>query len=161
ANEWATFARTARYSGNEQALYAAFNENELAGIGGLTIDPQDPTALRLRRFYVRPAHRRGGTGRQLAEALTAGLKRRLVVNAGNDEAARFWEALGFIPDRRDGHTHRKVATSDWTPHYLEAPGSLEKWRPLIDAEIEATHRIIAPLVPPPRLDILVQRSSFV
>jgi hypothetical protein len=29
----------------------------------------------------------------------------LTVNAGTQQAAHFWEALGFMPDQRDGHTH--------------------------------------------------------
>ena len=29
----------------------------------------------------------------------------IVVNAPTELAASFWEALGFVPDRRDGHTH--------------------------------------------------------
>ena len=35
----------------------------LAGVGGLTIEPVVPGALRLRRFYVRPSFRRAGVGR--------------------------------------------------------------------------------------------------
>jgi hypothetical protein len=29
----------------------------------------------------------------------------VTVNAGIAEAPAFWEALGFMLDRRDGHTH--------------------------------------------------------
>ena len=52
-------------------------------------------------------HRRTGVARRLAEALMAdaGHARCLVVNAGTEQAARFWEALAFTPDDRDGHTH--------------------------------------------------------
>jgi GNAT superfamily N-acetyltransferase len=62
----------------------------------------------MRRFYVRPAFRRHGVGRCLAEAVLAkavDTEHAIVVNAPTELAARFWEALGFVPDRRDGHTH--------------------------------------------------------
>ena len=78
----------------------------LAGIGGLTIEPVVPGALRMRRFYVRPAFRRIGVGRQSVTALLAGLDgdRTITVNAPPASIA-FWEALGFNPDPRDEHTH--------------------------------------------------------
>jgi len=80
---------------------------ELAGIGGLTIDPVVTNAMRMRRFYVSPRFRRGGIGATLARtlrdrALASG--RAIVLNASR-ESVPFWEALGFVPDPRDGHTH--------------------------------------------------------
>jgi len=57
-----------------EALLAACVAGELAGLGGLTRDPAEPGALRMRRLYVRAPFR------------------------------RFWEALGFAPDPRNGHT---------------------------------------------------------
>ena len=79
----------------------------LAGFGGLTRDPAWPDALRMRRFYVRPAFRRCGLARMLAAALLAGAGGRVVtVNAGTPDAPAFWEAVGFVQDERDGHTHR-------------------------------------------------------
>jgi GNAT superfamily N-acetyltransferase len=105
ATDWTS--GTTRFDAPGEALLAAWVADGLAGIGGITIDPNDRGALRMRRFYVRPAHRRAGVGRRLAEALIAraGGAQRLVVNAGTEQAARFWEALGFKPDHRDGHTH--------------------------------------------------------
>ncbi len=47
--------------------------------------------------------------------------------------------------------------TDWQLHWLEADGDLSPWRELVTAEIEATRKIVAKLLPPPRLDILVQR----
>jgi hypothetical protein len=47
----------------------------------------------------------------------------------------------------------------WTLHWLEAEGDLGPWRDTIAAEITATEAIVARLVPPPRLDILVQRVA--
>jgi GNAT superfamily N-acetyltransferase len=57
-------------------------------------------------FYVRPAFRRIGVGRQLVTALLAGVdgERSITVNAAPPSIA-FWESLGFNPDLRDGHTH--------------------------------------------------------
>jgi GNAT superfamily N-acetyltransferase len=80
---------------------------ELAGIGGLTIDPVVTNAMRMRRFYVNPRFRRGGIGATLARTLrdrALATGRAIVLNASR-ESVPFWEALGFVPDPRDGHTH--------------------------------------------------------
>jgi len=95
-----------RFDRPGEALLAARLNGGLAGIGGLTIEPVVPGALRMRRFYVRPAFRRIGVGRQSVTALLAGLDgdRTITVNAPPASIA-FWEALGFNPDPRDEHTH--------------------------------------------------------
>jgi len=106
AADWATGAN--RFEASGEALLAAFVAEELAGVGGMTVDPTCLQALRLRRFYVRPMFRRLGVGRSLALALmhqARPLTNRLVLNAETELATRFWEALGFVPDRRDGHSH--------------------------------------------------------
>jgi GNAT superfamily N-acetyltransferase len=62
----------------------------------------------MRRLYVRPLFRRQGIGSKLALILVERAFRtgRLVtVNAGNVDAAAFWETLGFAPSLRDGYTH--------------------------------------------------------
>lgn len=84
------------------ALLAAYVGGELVGIGGLTAEPEpsDEPALRMRRFYVRPAARRGGIGRTLASALIQEALDQaplITVHAGDAAAARFWEAQGFTP----------------------------------------------------------------
>lgn len=110
AMDWV--AGTTRFDRDGEALVAArLGSGVLAGIGGLTVDPVVPGALRMRRFYVRPSFRRGGVGRELATALLmcAGESRPITVNAAAGSAA-FWLALGFVPEMRDGHTH--VLTSD-------------------------------------------------
>jgi GNAT superfamily N-acetyltransferase len=103
--DWASGAQ--RFDAAGEALLAALVAGELAGIGGITADPTMQGALRMRRFYVRALFRRHGVGRRLAETLIARVRPgvHLVVNAGTQQAARFWEALGFMPDQRDGHTH--------------------------------------------------------
>jgi len=106
AADW--ISGTNRFEDVGEALLAAFVTDELTGVGGITRDPACPEALRLRRFYVRPAFRRHGVGRCLAFALihkARPLTKRLVLNAETDLAVRFWLTLGFVEDRRNGHTH--------------------------------------------------------
>ncbi|MBV9860745.1 MAG: GNAT family N-acetyltransferase [Alphaproteobacteria bacterium] len=98
---------TTRFDQPGEALLAARVEGGLAGIGGLTADPGNPTLLRMRRFYVRRRFRQIGIGRELAGALLERATRdgrAVAVNAAAGSGA-FWEALGFKPDRRNGHTH--------------------------------------------------------
>ena len=105
AEDWAS--KAIRFDHDGEALLAAYVDNELAAIGGLTIDPAIPAALRMRRFYVRERYRRSGVGRRLATALlkhASQAGRPVTVNAGQGSAS-FWEALGFVSDKRDGHTH--------------------------------------------------------
>jgi GNAT superfamily N-acetyltransferase len=108
ADDWQS--RTVRFDREGEALLVAFCEEVIeviAGIGGLTIEPVVPNALRMRRFYVRAPFRRRGIGRRLVAALLERVRhtgRSITVNAAPD-SARFWETLGFKPDRRDGHTH--------------------------------------------------------
>ena len=105
AADWAS--RTTRFDREGEVLLAARSNGVLAGIGGLTIDPVVPGALRMRRFYVRPRFRRCGVGRQRATALLEqrGQTGRLVTVNAAAASMQFWEALGFEPDMREGHTH--------------------------------------------------------
>jgi GNAT superfamily N-acetyltransferase len=87
-----------------------FRQPKIVGIGGLTrnFDPSNDS-LRMRRFFVAPEHRRKGYGRIIAsaliqEAVAAG--HRVVLHAGDDRAARFWESVGFAPEVSEHHTHR-------------------------------------------------------
>jgi GNAT superfamily N-acetyltransferase len=82
------------------ALLAAHADGDLVGIGGITDEPEDAgePAWRMRRLYVAPAARRRGVARSLANALTQealGAVRLATVHAGDADAARFWEAMGF------------------------------------------------------------------
>ncbi len=104
ASDWET--RTTRFDRPGEVLLAARVNDVLAGIGGLTIDPVVPGALRMRRFYVRSAFRRNGVGRQLVMALLAGANGGQSITANAAPASfAFWESVGFKPDPRDGHTH--------------------------------------------------------
>ena len=105
ATDWLSL--TARFDRDGEALLAAWVNGVLAGIGGLTIDPVVPDALRMRRFYVRLAYRRSGIGHKMATALLQPARSAgglVTVNAAPASAA-FWESLGFVADARDGHTH--------------------------------------------------------
>jgi GNAT superfamily N-acetyltransferase len=106
AEEWA--AGVNRFDRPGEVLLWAELDGACVGVGGITVDPAVSGALRMRRFYVRPAHRRTGIGKLLAEALIAPAIARgsaVTVNAGTAEAARFWEAVGFRRSDTAGITH--------------------------------------------------------
>lgn len=91
-----------RFDRDGEALLAALVGGELAGIGGLTLEPtesSEPT-LRMRRLYVGTAHRRAGVARTIVMALVQegfGYAGLLTVHAGNPGADAFWIAQGFTP----------------------------------------------------------------
>lgn len=100
-----------RFERPGEALLAAYVGGGLVGIGGLTWDPVEDGAMRLRRFFVAARRRREGIGKALATALLRAADPLPVnVNAASGSEA-FWEALGFVRDARDGHTHRFAPTS--------------------------------------------------
>ena len=103
-----------RFDREGEVLLAARFDADLAGIGGLTIDPALPGALRMRRFYVGKSFRRNGIGRALAEKLLAHARAsgaRVTVNAAAGSGL-FWVSLGFVSDLRNGHTHVVVESRD-------------------------------------------------
>jgi GNAT superfamily N-acetyltransferase len=105
SKEWE--ADAARFDRDGEALLAAHVSEMLAAVGGITLDPVLPGTLRVRRFYVRRSFRGYGIGRSLVEALLEYPRRSgriVVVNAARGSSS-FWEAVGFAPDARDGHTH--------------------------------------------------------
>ena len=96
--QWQSGAQ--RFDQHNAALFAAFRDGELAGIGGITReDGIDEPAMRVRRFYVLPQFRRSGIATALAKACMAhGLRicPILTCNAqASDAAGVFWEAMGF------------------------------------------------------------------
>src|SRR5262249_57367513 len=60
AAEWDSGAT--RFNHPDEALFAAYVDGALAGIGGLTLEPALAGALRMRRFYLRPPPPAGGPG---------------------------------------------------------------------------------------------------
>jgi GNAT superfamily N-acetyltransferase len=104
--EWS--AGETRFEHDGERLLGAYIGEVLAGIGGVTVEHEVAGALRMRRFYVHPAMRRHRVGRMLALALLDHARSFcsiVTVHAGNDDAAKFWESLGFQPYGRVGHTH--------------------------------------------------------
>lgn len=82
------------------ALLAAVNDGTLAGIGGMTLEPEraKEPAIRMRMLYVAPTARRAGIARNLASALLNEAWDQVdlvAVHAGTNQARHFWEAQGF------------------------------------------------------------------
>lgn len=105
AQEWT--AKVMRFNGPGEALLMAHSKDVLAGLGGLTIDPVVPKALRMRRFYVRPRFRRSGIARFIALILIekAFEQTDLVCLNAAPNSFRFWESLDFVPDQGEGRAH--------------------------------------------------------
>jgi GNAT superfamily N-acetyltransferase len=101
-----------------EALFAAFDDGELLGLGGMTREPSETSepAFRMRRLYVSPRARRMGVARTLANALLQEALDQVAlvtVHAGNDGAAAFWEAMGF----------ETVAGQAWSHQFSPIPYS--------------------------------------
>jgi len=85
-------------------LMLAYVDGELAGCGALRrfADADDANACEMKRLYVRPAYRRFGLGRLLAQALLdearrAGYSAMLLDTLDDMEAAReLYASLGFV-----------------------------------------------------------------
>jgi GNAT superfamily N-acetyltransferase len=90
-----------RYDRSGEQLLVAVTDDGVVGVGGLTICPTVPGALRVRRFYVHPAWRRRGVATAITSALLASWPRDVSVITCNAQASaaapRFWEAMGFEP----------------------------------------------------------------
>jgi GNAT superfamily N-acetyltransferase len=140
ADEWGSGA--ARFNREGEKLVAAVLDGELAGIGGLTLDPEQPGALRMRRFYVSKAFRRIGIGRALAENLLAhayAVQRPVTVNAAAAASSSgvlwvssrmpatgtpmsFPHDLGSASDRRNGALmNRRIALLKFHTHWASEP----------------------------------------
>jgi GNAT superfamily N-acetyltransferase len=110
--EWE--AGEARFAGPGEVLLGAYQGPTLVAIGGVTVDPYggDPAVGRLRHLYVAPEARRQGTGASLVRALEDAARphfRALVLRTDTQEAARFYEALGYTRLPPGGTaTHRRV-----------------------------------------------------
>ena len=106
-----------RYDRSGEQLLVAVTDDGVVGVGGLTICPTVPGALRVRRFYVHPAWRRRGVAAAITSALLASWPREVSVITCNAQASaaapRFWEAMGFEPvdDANITHVLRRPAPS--------------------------------------------------
>jgi len=101
-----------RFRRRGEVMLAAWQDEVLAGVGGLNVDPyvQERREGRVRHVYVSAAHRRQGVGRLIVEAIVARARLNFpVLNLrAPEEAFAFYEALGF--KRVEGEefmTHRK------------------------------------------------------
>ena len=106
-DEWASGAN--RFEGPGEVLLVARLSGAIVGIGGMTRDKNVPDALRMRRYYILPKHRRQGIGRMLNERLlvaAAGNARSVTLRAGSAHAGAFWERLGFERVVAETHTHQ-------------------------------------------------------
>jgi putative acetyltransferase len=111
------------YAAPQGALLLALVDDEVAGCGALRPlpDVDYPNACEMKRLYVRPAFRRFGIGRLLAQALLdrgvqAGYSNLLLDTLDDMEAARgLYSSLGFeeIPP----YYFNPIAGA----HYLRAP----------------------------------------
>ncbi len=92
-----------RYGAPGGVMMLAWVDGQLAGCGGLLPlpDADYPNACEMRRLYVRPAYRRFGLGRLLAQALIdhglrVGYSCLLLDTLDDMEAARgLYDSLGF------------------------------------------------------------------
>jgi ribosomal protein S18 acetylase RimI-like enzyme len=92
------------YAAPGGTLLLAYVDGALAGCGAFRPLPEAdyPNACEMKRLFVRPAFRRFGLGRQLAQALMehaaqAGYSTMLLDTLDDMEAARgLYEALGFV-----------------------------------------------------------------
>jgi GNAT superfamily N-acetyltransferase len=91
-------------------MLSAYVDSELAGIGAITDEPAPSLqpAWRMRRLYVHRSFRRHRVAGTIVAALLKAAARKVslvTVHAGSDEAARFWEAVGFdrVADRIWSH----------------------------------------------------------
>lgn len=69
-SEWQS--GTNRFNAPGECLMAAYSNQQVIGIGGLSVDPYtQPDTARLRRVYVTPAARNQHVGQALVKALVA------------------------------------------------------------------------------------------
>lgn len=119
-DEWESGAN--RFDAPGEALLGAWVDGALVGIGGLNRDlfASHPDVGRLRHLYVIPAFRGMGVGRALVEALVSAARPHfgvLRLRTDTAAAARFYQALGFVPVDSPSATHqmeerRPVAEGD-------------------------------------------------
>jgi GNAT superfamily N-acetyltransferase len=104
------WAEGKRFQRPGEILLGGFLDGQLVAIGGLT-QTRNPGALRVRRVYVHPHHRRQGLGRKLMQALihhAASLPvHELELLTDTESGAHFYESLGFVPVTETGTTHRR------------------------------------------------------
>jgi GNAT superfamily N-acetyltransferase len=106
-NEWKLHQTL--FDGTGECLFVAQANGSSVGIGGILKCKVVPGALRVSRFYVLPEWRRKGIARAIAnESLVYAREFTEVITCNaqaSQNAAPFWESLGFIPSEISGITH--------------------------------------------------------
>lgn len=104
--EWSSGAL--RFDRPGETLLIGRLEGRIVAVGGISVDPVDASALRMRRFYVLPAARRRGVARALVNALLRRVSDAgaVGVHVGIPSAFPFWHAVGFREVAEAGITHR-------------------------------------------------------
>ncbi|WP_110517300.1 GNAT family N-acetyltransferase [Herpetosiphon llansteffanensis] len=99
-DEWQSGVQTFAQPG--EGFWGIWQGQRLRAIGGISIDPYQPTATlgRIRHVYVLPAWRRHGLAKQLVlHSLkhAAGHFAKISLYTNNPAAAKLYEACGFEP----------------------------------------------------------------
>ena len=109
-----------RFCQEGELLLGGFWEETLVAVGGLNLDPFVPVTApktgRIRRLYILPEYRRRGIASTLVTALLEHARpsfSRVHVRTNRDDAAAFYEALGFFSSSE---------TSDFTHFWCSERG---------------------------------------
>lgn len=105
--EWSSGAN--RFNAPGECLMAASRNQQLIGIGGLSVDPYaEKSMARLRRVYVRASSRRHQVGQTLVKALVAHASLRfqnVCLFTDTAEGDAFYLRCGFMRVDDDHATH--------------------------------------------------------
>jgi GNAT superfamily N-acetyltransferase len=108
---------TNRFDQAGECLLGVFDSGRMVGIGGINVEPYEPAsgAGRLRRLYVIKRLRRHGIGAELLGNLEARAKPwfpRLQLFAPSEQAAAFYESMGYERQERYKVSHSKELTDN-------------------------------------------------
>jgi GNAT superfamily N-acetyltransferase len=113
-SEWQSGAN--RFDAPGECLMAAYLNERLVGIGGLSVDPYAEASVgRLRRVYVVPSSRGQNVGQRLVSELLvhAALHFRSVrLNTDTVEGSAFYLRCGFVRVEDGDATHRVELSKD-------------------------------------------------
>ncbi|ASP38797.1 GNAT family N-acetyltransferase [Bacterioplanes sanyensis] len=102
-----------RFDGDGEALFAAYLDGELVGIGGVNQDPYRCNADigRVRRLYVMNHARSLGVGKALMQEIEQHASQyfdELQLFTDTSAAANFYSALGYSPVGLENISHQKA-----------------------------------------------------
>ena len=101
-----------RFQRPGEALFGAYVDHQLVGIGGVNMDPYESTesVARVRRLYVLPSARRTGVASTLMRAIEELAVRhfdRIQLFTGSYEASEFYIRLGYSLTMSEKVSHVK------------------------------------------------------